>query len=149
MFFSVIPDKNYFLAEKNGYLSVDYNELVSYMKEKTSCMTYIDIFDMLTADDYYYTDTHWRQENITDIAEFIGESMGADVKTEYKENTLAKPFYGVYYGQSALPFKADTIKYLTNKTLEKGYKYTRPTFHYTHPFKRTSAILGPKSWIKN
>ena len=118
MFFSVIPDKNYFLAEKNGYLSVDYNELVSYMKEKTSYMTYIDIFDMLTADDYYYTDTHWRQENITDIAEFIGESMGADVKTEYKENTLAKPFYGVYYGQSALPFKADTIKYLTNKTLE-------------------------------
>ena len=28
-----------------------------------------------------------------------------------------------------------------NKTLEKGYKYTRPTFYYTHPFKRTSAIL--------
>ena len=23
----------------------------------------------------------------------------------------------------------------TNKTLEKGYKYTRPTFHYTHSFR--------------
>ena len=31
-----------------------------------------------------------------------------------------------------------------NKTLEKGYKYTRPTFHYTHPFKRTSKILEIK-----
>ena len=29
----------------------------------------------------------------------------------------------------------------TNKTLEKGYKYTRPTFHYTHPFKRTLRTL--------
>ena len=27
-----------------------------------------------------------------------------------------------------------------NKTLEKGYKYTRPTFHYTHSFKRISKI---------
>jgi len=24
-----------------------------------------------------------------------------------------------------------------NKTLEKGYKYTRPTFHYTHSFRQT------------
>ena len=22
-----------------------------------------------------------------------------------------------------------------SKTFEKGYKYTRPTFHYTHPFR--------------
>ena len=31
-----------------------------------------------------------------------------------------------------------------NKTLEKGYKYTRPTFHYTHSFKRTLKNL--KTW---
>ena len=29
-----------------------------------------------------------------------------------------------------------------NKTLENGYKYTRPTFYYTHYFKRTSVIRG-------
>ena len=28
-----------------------------------------------------------------------------------------------------------------NKTLEKGYKYTRPTFHYTHLFKHNLKIL--------
>ncbi len=118
VYFSIVPDKNYFLAEKNGYLSLDYDELVSYMKEKTSYMTYIDIFDKLSIDDYYTTDTHWKQENIVDIAEYIGECMGADVKAEYTENTLDNPFYGVYYGQSALPFKADTIKYLTNDVLD-------------------------------
>lgn len=118
VYFSIVPDKNYFLAEKNGYLSLDYKELVSYMKDKTSYMTYIDIFDKLSIDDYYTTDTHWRQENITDVAEYIGECMGADVKADYTVNTLDKPFYGVYYGQSALPFKADTLKYLTSETLD-------------------------------
>ena len=29
----------------------------------------------------------------------------------------------------------------TNKTLEKGYNYTPPTFHYTHSFKRTLRTL--------
>ncbi len=118
IYFSVIPDKNYFLAEQNGYLALDYEKIVSYMKDKTSYMTYIDIFNMLSIDDYYTTDTHWKQENITDIAEHIGKSMGVDVKTEYTVNTLDNAFYGVYYGQSALPFKADTIKYLTNNVLD-------------------------------
>ena len=30
----------------------------------------------------------------------------------------------------------------TNKTLEKWYKYTTPTFHYTHSFRRTSNTRG-------
>ena len=118
VYFSVVPDKNYFLAEKNGYLSIDYDNIISYMKDKTSYMTYIDIIGMLSIDDYYTTDTHWKQEKIVDVAEYIAECMGADVKTEYTENTLDNPFYGVYYGQSALPFKPDTIKYLTNDVLD-------------------------------
>jgi len=32
-----------------------------------------------------------------------------------------------------------------NKTLEKGYKYTPPTFHYTHSFKR---ILKDRNKLK-
>lgn len=118
VYFSVVPDKNYFLAEKNGYLSLDYDKLISYMKEKTGYMTYIDIIDKISIDDYYTTDTHWKQENIVDVAEYIGECMGANVKADYKENTLDNLFYGVYYGQSALPFKADAIKYLTNDVLD-------------------------------
>ena len=118
VYFSIVPDKNYFLAEKNGYLSLDYDKLASYMKEKTLYMTYIDIFDKLSIDDYYTTDTHWKQENIVDVAEYIGECMGIKINAEYTENTLDNPFYGVYYGQSALPFKPDTIKYLTNDVLD-------------------------------
>ena len=35
-----------------------------------------------------------------------------------------------------------------NKTLEKGYKYTRPTFHYTHSFKRILKIRETKSFLR-
>ena len=82
-------------------------------------MKYIDVTPMLSLDDYYKTDSHWRQENITDIADKIATEMGAQLPLEYTENTLANPFYGVYAGQSALPTKPDTIKYLTNDVMSK------------------------------
>ncbi len=118
IYLSLIPDKNYFLAEKNGYPSIDYNSFVNDFKNKMDYMTYIDIFDKLSIDDYYTTDSHWKQENITDVAEFIAQSMGQDAKSSYTQNTLDFSFKGVYLGQSALPFKPDTIKYLTNDTLD-------------------------------
>lgn len=118
VYYSVIPDKNYFLAEKNGYLSMDYDELVSYLNGKIDFMEYIDIFPYLEIGDYYKTDTHWKQEKITDVAQALAEKMGVSLSGEYNENTLDKPFYGVYYGQSALPLDSEEIKYLTNEALD-------------------------------
>ncbi len=118
IYLSIIPDKNYFLARENGYLSIDYDEFISDFRDRMNYMEYIDVLPMLSIDDYYRTDSHWRQENIQDVAEFIAESMGADAKTEYQINTLDKSFEGVYLGQSALPFEPDVIKYLTNDILD-------------------------------
>jgi len=117
-YLSIIPDKNYFLAEENGYLSVDYEKMLSLLKENSEFLTYIDITKDLELSDFYKTDTHWREEKIVDVAEKIGNEMGADVKAEYQEKTLENDFYGVYYGQSALPLPAEKIKYLTNDVLE-------------------------------
>ena len=117
-YLSIIPDKNYFLAEENGYLSVDYEKMISLLIENTEFLTYIDITKDLELSDFYKTDTHWREENIVNVAEKIGNEMGADVKAEYQEKTLENDFYGVYYGQSALPLPAEKIKYLTNDVLE-------------------------------
>ena len=74
-YFSIVPDKNYFLAKENGYLSIDYEEMVSYMKGKMYFTEYVDIFDLLSIDDYYKTDTHWRQEKITDVAGYLKNAM--------------------------------------------------------------------------
>ena len=117
-YFSIIPDKNYFLGTENGYLSIDYDKMISLLRENTDFLKYIDITKELEIEDFYKTDTHWREENIVDVAEKIGKEMGTNVKAEYDVKTLENDFYGVYYGQSALPLEAEEIKYLTNDILK-------------------------------
>lgn len=112
VYHSVIPDKNYFLAEANGYPAYDYDRMFTYLREKLPDMTYIDIVELLSVEDFYYTDTHWRQECIVDVAQALGDAMGVELQAEYENVTLETPFYGVYYGQLALPLEPDSITYL-------------------------------------
>ncbi len=123
VYFSVIPDKNFFLAEQNGYLSLDYDVFLESLKAETDFMEYIDITGLLSIEDYYKTDTHWRQECIVDVAQKLAETMGVTLTGEYTENTLDNPFYGVYYGQAALPLPAEEIKYLTSPVMENCTVY--------------------------
>ena len=122
VYYSVIPDKNYFLAEKGGYPAMDYDELYRVLSEKLSYMTEIEIKNLLEAEDYYTTDTHWKQEKIVDVANKIRQQMGMKPVTDYTEKTIGD-FYGVYYGQSALPLDPDTIGYLTNDEIENCTVY--------------------------
>ena len=118
VYYSLIPDKNYFIAEQNGYPVIDYNKFISIMKDNMNAdIKYIDIFNDLTVDDYYATDIHWRQEKISKIVEKLAKGMDVNVEAEYEEKTL-EPFYGVYYGQSALPIEGEKLVYLTNEILE-------------------------------
>lgn len=113
----MVPDKNYYLAKENGYLSLDYGELFSYMEKSLPYMNRIDVTDLLSIEDYYNTDTHWRQEKITDVADFVAEQMGVALTGSYEEQVLSNPFYGVHYYQSALGNMPDEIHYLTNSIL--------------------------------
>ena len=120
IYFAIIPDKNRYLASPNDYLSLDYEAFAQYMKEHMNFAEYIEIADLLEADDYYKTDTHWRQEAIIDVSERIASKMGTNITQSYHTNTLDSPFYGVYAGQSALVCEPDTIMYLTNDTIESA-----------------------------
>jgi len=118
VYLSLVPDKNYFLGKQNGYLTIDYEKFSSDFSSKLPYMKYIDIMPLLSLEDYYKTDSHWKQENIAHIAEFIAEEMGTSAKGEYETIKTGLPFNGVYSGQAALPVKPDTLNYLTNETLE-------------------------------
>ncbi len=117
-FLAVVPDKNYFLAEKNGYLAMDYEALFAELEEKLPFLRQIDLTAHLQLSDYYQTDTHWRQECITDVAQHIAATMGATLAGDYTENAFEAPFYGVYHGQLALPVSPDSLCYLTNATID-------------------------------
>ena len=112
IYLSIIPDKNYFMAKQNGYPDLDYDRLISVMREEMPYAVYADLFPALSLEDYYRTDTHWRQERLGRAAVVLAETMGSGLTQEYTEKELDVPFYGVYYGQSALPLKPDSIKYL-------------------------------------
>lgn len=118
--YSIIPDKGYFLAQSNGYPSMDYLTLLRMMADGLSNrMTYTDIFVKLGIEDYYKTDTHWSQDCLEDVVKELAQALGIADKLsgEYTVKELA-PFYGVYSGQSALPCDPESIRYLTNEILE-------------------------------
>ena len=113
-YISIIPDKAYFLAEQNGYLSMDYEQFIEEMLESVEFAQYINIINSLSIEDYYYSDTHWRQEQIVDIAKLLVDGMGGNHNSQYTVNTLDAPFYGVYSGRAPNPLSSETLYYLTN-----------------------------------
>lgn len=119
IYVSVIPDKNYFLAEKNGFLALDYSELTGMLAEAMDYAEYIDIFPLLELSDYYRTDTHWRQEKILDVAAHIAEKMGVTLTAEYSEAALDVPFYGIYSRQEELDLEPDELIYLKSPVLSE------------------------------
>ncbi len=122
IFFSVIPDKNCYLAEESGHLSMDYALFEQEMARLMDFAQYIPVSDLLEKEDYYRTDTHWRQEKITDVAKRLLSKMSPSqtpaTAPDYRPVTATETFSGVYTGQSALPLKAEPLIYLTSDTLE-------------------------------
>ncbi len=116
---TLIPDKNYFVPKDKGYLSMDYMAFADMVKNQMSYSQYIDIFPQLELSDYYATDTHWRQEKLVDVAQYIAKEMGVTLKAEYELQKVETPFYGVYHGQFAMPIDPDELCYLTNDILDK------------------------------
>ena len=117
--FAVVPDKGYYLAFPGGYPAMDYDALFAKMKDQ-DWAEFVDLTDCLTADSYYKTDTHWRQEALLPAAEKLAQALGSAVPAgeRYTPVALETPFYGVYRGQAALPLKADTLVMMTSPVLE-------------------------------
>jgi len=113
--FAVVPDKGYYLAEPSGHLAMDYSALFAAVEQCIPWATHVDLTGVLTADSYYRTDTHWRQEAILPAAAVLADSLGCKPLSEDQAvlQTLDMDFYGVYFGQAALPMAPDSLSYLT------------------------------------
>ena len=131
IYYTVLPDKNYYSAKKNGYPALDYGKMFDIMNEKLSGYSYIDITNLLSEDDYYRTDLHWEQQKITDVADALLSAMGeaGNIDIADYEEKIFNVFEGAYYGQAALPIEPDKLSYLTNSVLENckifDYEYNK------------------------
>lgn len=119
----IVPEKNFFLSENGIRPVLKEQKIRSGIQKGADFFKYIEIRDLLWADAYYFTDTHWRQECILKVAERILEEMGVPGNGlfEVAENeivTVDAPFYGVYAGQAALRIRPDVMKYIQNEVLK-------------------------------
>ena len=132
VYMAVVPDKGYYLTEKTGYPAMDYAALLAAMEEGMPWATHIDLTGSLNYQDYYRTDTHWRQEQLLDVAEKLCSAMGATAfdADSFTKTALERPFYGVYYGQAALPMDPETIYIMENDVLSQCKVYDAETGKY-------------------
>ena len=126
---AVVPDKNYYLAESAGQLAMDYGELFAQVREGMPWAQHIDLTDCLDAEDYYRTDTHWRQEMLLPAAEALCRALGVTLPKaeDYTLTALERPFYGVYYGQAALPMAGETMYLMESGMLSQCTVYDYET----------------------
>ncbi len=112
-YFVLIPDKYKYLADKES----EYQEFFFYMSSALPFATSIEIYDLLSADDYYRTDMHWRQEEICDVADRILTTMGAEYEGKYDESTTVSRFVGNYAHRCDIEVPNDDLVYLSNATM--------------------------------
>lgn len=128
VYFTIVPDKNYFVNKDN--LKLDYNKMEDMLKANLTFAEYIKISNLLELSDYYKTDTHWKQENILKIAEKIAKQMNANISKDY-ETIRITDFKGVYSGQLPISSENDEIKVLSNDTLKRCKVYNYETKEYS------------------
>lgn len=118
----VIPDKNYYLINNNEYPLIDYLNLKNMLKSGINS-EFIDIFDELNIDSYYKTDSHWKQEKIINVANKILKELKMPQIENFDVSNPLTPFYGVYYGESALPLNYDEIRYVETNQIKNATVY--------------------------
>ena len=120
-FYAIIPDKGYYLGKESGHLTMDYDALYAQLSAGLPWAKEIDLRPALTGQDYYRTDTHWRQENLLPAATVLCEGLGVTPPRveDFEQTPLERPFYGVYYGQAALPMEPDRLYLMESDTLSQ------------------------------
>ena len=111
VYLAVVPDKSYYLASEGGQPTMDYEALFEKMRQGMLWADYVNLTDVLSGEDYYRTDTHWRQERLLKAAGRLCDAMNipAPKEGDYTAQAASRPFYGVYFGQAALPMEPDTL----------------------------------------
>ena len=131
IYFSIVPDKNYFVNDNN--LKMDYDSLESKMKENLDFATYIKILDKLDLTDYYKTDSHWKQENIQKVADELLKGMNNYSSSSYNVENIAK-FKGTYAYRVPVNTDFDEINIMTNDILKNARVFNYTTNTYTNVY---------------
>ncbi len=116
IYYSIIPDKSYFL--EGDYLKIDYD----YMIEKTTKeinANYIDIMKQLQLEDYYKTDIHIKQESYLKIIKELSKHLDFEYKNYDYETKSYNKFLGASYSKAPMYKNYDELKYMYNDYMKE------------------------------
>ena len=102
---------------------MDYEQLYGDIRSGMLDMEYIEIRQLLSLEDYYRTDLHWRQEKIIDVAQLIAREMGTVLNKEYEAETLDASLNSTYYGALPECVKRESISFLDASYFKKCTVY--------------------------
>ncbi len=115
---SIIPDKSFFA---NDYPTLDYDKIFTKVKKEIKSAKYINISSLLTLDDYYFSDPHWKQQNIEKIAKELCNQMNTKyISSKNKSYNDLGNFYGTYYEQLPVHRKGDKLILLTSEDTDNA-----------------------------
>ena len=137
--FAAVPDKGRYLARANGYPAMDYEAISAQLQAGLPWAEFVETSDLLEAEDYYRTDTHWRQEKILDVAGRLCEALETAIPAEedYVLEKVERPFYGVYWGQAGIPMGSEEMYLLRSEVLDGCTVYNYETG-------KTTAVYDPE-----
>lgn len=116
-YLSIIPDKHYF-NEDTKYPMMDYTYLTNYFKEETS-FNYIDLFDSLSLDDYYFNDPHWNQIHLEETVNILLDEMNKDSITLGEYNVALEDYKGLYQGQLGMQVSKESLTYINDSLFDE------------------------------
>lgn len=126
VYYSIIPDKNYFVNDNN--LRIDYEYLEDYMYNKLN-FRYIDIFNILELDDYYKTDSHFMINKIDKVASRLLSGMNNYNDISYDVEKVST-FDGVYKSRVPVSTSTDELNIIKNDGINNSlvYDYSKNSY---------------------
>lgn len=126
VYYSIIPDKNYFIDDNN--LRIDYQYLEDYMYNKLN-FRYIDIFNTLELDDYYKTDSHFKIDRIDNVASRLLSGMNNYNSINYDVEKVGS-FDGVYKSRVPVSTSTDELNIIKNDGINNSlvYDYSKNSY---------------------
>lgn len=119
IYYSIVPDKNYFVNDDN--LKLDYDKLKNIMNSNLD-IKYIDIFNVLSLEDYYKTDTHWKEEKLSKVVNKLSKEMNFNISNNYSFKKISD-FNGTYSSRIVKEDIKDEIYILDNVNDMNVYNY--------------------------
>ena len=132
-FYAIVPDKGYYLPGEVTP-ATDYAALFAAADEGLagSGIEKIDLTGALTLEDYYFTDSHWRQERLGGVVDALGEAMGFSADMDGFDPVTVEGFIGAYgkYGADVPEALTYLVSDATVAAVCDNYQYPDSTAVY-------------------